>query len=270
MNPQLELQSLCRRLEFAQASQNKAMAEAQARMKPESGARCERIGDPERCAFAVYLGPGHMLNQGLALGLDGPMKEDDLAALESILGRPTVLELSAGADPGLYGMLSKRGYRLQMFQQVWMRALDELPFDPAPKMVVRPIEPGEEKLFARVVAAGFFERDELNDDGLGIMLPTTEAKGTSCFLAFLDNDPVGAGTVGIHDGTAALSGTSVRPGFRGRGGQGALIHARLAFAKARGCTLACSATVPHGHSQFNLQKLGFRVAYPKLEFVREM
>ena len=270
MNSQLDLQSLCRRLEFAQASQNQAMAEAQGRMNPGSNARWVRIGNPEQGAFAVYLGPGHMLNQGLALGLDGPIKEEDLEAMEAILGRPTVLELSAGADPSLYAMLSKRAYRLQMIQQVWMRELDDLPPDPVPEMVVRPIEPGEEKLFASVVAAGFFERDELSEEGLGIMLPTTEAKGTTCFLAFLGDEPVGAGTVGIYEGTAALSGTSVRPSFRRRGGQGAMIHARLVFAKARGCTHACSATVPRGHSQFNLQKMGFRVAYPKLEFVRDI
>lgn len=267
MNSQLDLQSLCRCLEFAQASQNQAMAQAQGRMNPESGARCERIGNPERGAIAVYLGPGHMLNQGLALGLDGPMKEEELEALETFLGRPTVLELSAGADPGLYQMLFKRGYRLQMFQQVWMRELEELPPNPATEMEVRPIEPGEEKLFARVVAAGFFERDELRDEGLGIMMPTTAAEGTTCFLAFLEGEPIGAGTVGISNGAAALSGTSVRPRFRGRGGQGALIHARLAFAKDRGCSLACSATAPHGHSQFNLQRMGFSVAYPKLELV---
>ena len=54
MNPQISLQSLCRRLEFAQAAQNQAMAEAQGRMNPESGARCERIGNQERGAFAVH------------------------------------------------------------------------------------------------------------------------------------------------------------------------------------------------------------------------
>ena len=270
MKPQLDLQSLCRLLEFAQASQNKAMAEAQARMDPGSGARCERIGSPEQGAFAVFLGPGHMLNQGLALGLDGPMKDEDLDAMESILGSPTVLELSAGADPSLHGLLAKRGYHLQMIQQVWMRDLEDLPPNPASRVVVRPINAGEEKLFASVVAAGFFERDELSNDGLGIMLPTTAAKDTTCFLGFIGDEPIGAGTVGLFKGVAALSGTSVRPGFRGRGGQGAMIQARLAFAREMGCTLACSATVPHGHSQFNLQKSGFRVAYPKLELVREL
>ncbi len=268
MNSHIDLQSLCRRLEFAQASQNKAMAEAQARLRPDSGARCERIGSSEGGAFAIFLGPGHMLNQGLALGLEGPVKDEELEALEAILGRPTVLELTAGADPGLYPLLLKRGYRLQMFQQVWMRDLDNLPPSSAPEVVVRPIELGEENLFASVVAAGFFERNELNDEGLDIMLPTTQAEGTTCFLAFRGDEPMGAGTVGLFEGVAALSGTSVRPKFRGRGGQRALIQARLAFARERGCTLACSATVPHGHSQFNLQKLGFSVAYPKLEFVR--
>lgn len=269
MTPQLDLISLCRRLEFAQASQNKAMAEAQARMNPESHARCVRIGNPERGAFAVYLGPGHMLNQGLALGLDGPMQEGNFDELEAALGWPTVLELSAGADPGLYALLSSRGYRIQMFQQVWMRELVDLPSNPAPAVLVRPIGPDEETLFASVVAAGFFERDALSGEGLEIMMPTTQATGNTCFLAFLGQDPIGACTVGLHEGVAALSGTSVRPRFRGRGGQGAMIQARLAFAREQGCALACSATAPHGPSQFNLQKMGFRVAYPKLEMVRE-
>ncbi|MBL0314009.1 MAG: hypothetical protein IPP78_15215 [Holophagaceae bacterium] len=220
MNPQLDLQSLCRRFEFAQAAQNMAMAEAQARMSPETGARCERIGNTGKGAFVVYLGPGHMLNQGLALGLAGPIAEEDLDEIEAILGRPTVLELSAGADPGLYQMLSKRGYRAQQFQQVWMRELEQLPPDPDPGVVVRPIKSGEEKLFACVVAAGFFERDQLTDEGVEIMMPSTSAMGTTCFLAFIGDEPIGAGTLGISDGVAALSGTSVRPGFRGRGGQG--------------------------------------------------
>lgn len=53
MKPGHDLQALCRRLEHAQAAQNQSMAEAQARMHPESGARCERVNG----AFAVYLGP---------------------------------------------------------------------------------------------------------------------------------------------------------------------------------------------------------------------
>lgn len=265
MNSNLELQSLCRRLEYAQAEQSSAMAESQARMNPESGARVERVNG----AFAVFLGPGHMLNQGLALGLECPVTDGDLEALEAILPSPTVLELSAGADPSLYPLLAKRGYRLQMFQQVWMRELDSLPESSGSEWVVRPLEKGEEKLFASVVAAGFFERDELSEEGLGIMMPGTQAVGTTCFLAWLDGQPAGAGTLGISGDVAALSGTSIRPGYRGRGGQGAIISARLAFAKQHGCTLACSATLPNSHSQFNLQKMGFRVAYPKVELVRE-
>lgn len=209
-----------------------------------------------------------MLNQGLAIGLEGPVREDDFAAMEEVLGTPTVLEISAGADPSVYPMLTHRGYRIQAFQQVWMRVLDQVPASTPGGFVVRPIEASEAECFASLVVAGFCEQDELSHEGIHLFLPATQAQGTTCFMARLNGEPVGAGTVSIQEGVAVLSGTSVRPRFRGRGCQGALIQARLAFAQANRCAQACSATVPHGPSQFNLQRHGFQVAYPKLEMAR--
>jgi len=259
------LQNLCRRLECAQAEQNQAVARAEARLQPASGARCERIAG----AYAVYLGPGHMLNQGLALGLAGPMTEADLDRLEAVLGSPTTVELSAGADPSVAALLAARGYRIHLFQQVWMRELSPAEaFDIPPELDVRPVRPGEEALFGKVVFAGFMETDDLDSVDPAPFAATTSAEGTTCFLAFRDGVPLGAGTVGIAGDVATLSGTSVLPSFRGRGGQGALIRGRLAFARERGCALAASATLPGTHSQANLERAGFRVAYPKLELVK--
>lgn len=260
------LSKLCLRLECAQAEQNKAMAQAQARLNPTAGARCERV----RGAYAVHLGPGHMLNQALALGLEGPLEEADLDRIESVVGSPTTVELCAGADPSVAALLAARGYRIQLFQQVWMWELgpeDDLSVPAG--IEVRAIRPGEEDLFGRVVFAGFMETDDTAAVDPAPFAATPSAVGTNCFLAFLDGRPIGAGTVGISGNVATLSGTSVLPRFRGRGGQGALIRARLAFARALGCTLAASATLPGTHSQANLERCGFRVAYPKLELVRE-
>lgn len=259
------LQNLCLRLECAQAEQNQAMAKAVARLNPAGGARCERIAG----AYAVYLGPGHMLNQGLALGLAGPMTEADLDRLETVLGTPTTVELSAGADPSVAPLLAARGYRVHLFQQVWMRDLpagEDL--EPRTALEVRPLRPGEEALFGKVVFAGFMETDDLDSVDPTPFAATTSAEGTTCFLAFADGVPLGAGTAGIAGDVATLSGTSVLPRFRGRGGQGALIRARLAFAREQGCVLAASATLPGTHSQVNLERAGFRVAYPKLELVK--
>lgn len=263
MNPNLT--SLCLRLETAQALQNRAVAEAAARLHPASGARWERLP----AATGVYFGPGHMLNQGLALGLDGLLDEVQLDRLESLLGSPTVVELTAGADPSAAALLARRGYRIQAFQQVWMRELASTDALLPPRDAeIRPIRAGEEERFARVVFAGFSETDDLasvDPSGFGA---TTATEGTACFLAFVDGQPAGGGTVAVSGDVAVLSGTAVLPRFRGRGLQGALIRARLAYGRDRGCRLSTSATLPGTASQASLLRCGFRVAYPKLELVK--
>lgn len=251
-----ELNALCTRLESAQASQNFACARA-------AGGHTLTLPG----ALGVFLGAGHMLNQGLALGLGGPLPAADLDRLEAFLGDPTVLELTPGADPELPALLAARGYRIRQFQQVWRRELGgELE---KARAEVRPITPGQAGLAAAVVQAGFMDSEDVEAQDGGPALAMASAEGTTIFLAWVDGVPAGAGSVGLHGEVAALSGTSVLPRFRGRGLQRALIHARLAFARDQGCVLACSATLPGTASQANLERSGFRVAYPKLELVRE-
>jgi GNAT superfamily N-acetyltransferase len=254
-----ELNAICTRLEFAQASQNLACARS-----------CggETLSLPG--ALGIYLGEGHMLNQGLGLGLAGPLAVEVLERLEAFLGRgqaPVVVELTPGADPNLPGLLALRGYRIRQFQQVWMRDLE----GPLPEVngQVRPSLPEEAELSARLVQAGFLDSDDLETQDSPLALTMARAEGTQVFLAFVAGLPAGAGSVGIHGDVAALSGTSVLPKFRGQGLQRALVHARLAYARQCGCTIACSATLPGTVSQANLERTGFRAAYPKLELVRE-
>lgn len=250
-----ELNPLCLRLESAQAAQNLACARAA------GGTTLTLPG-----ALGAFLGPGHPLNQGLALGLGGPLPAADLDRLEAFLGDPVVLELTPGADPDLPALLAARGYRIRQFQQVWVRDLREpLAGDPGS---ARPLRPGEEALAARVVQAGFLDSDEVDAQDPGIALVMARAEGTTVFLAGHDGQIAGAGTLGIHGDVAVLSGTSVLPRARGVGLQRELIRARLASARERGCTVACSTTLPGTASQANLERCGFRAAYPKLELVK--
>jgi GNAT superfamily N-acetyltransferase len=85
------------------------------------------------------------------------------------------------------------------------------------------------------------------------------------FLVFVDGEPAGGGMLGIVDGVALLSGSSVLPRFRGKGLQKALIQARLAMAGSKGCDVACASTAPGTASQRSYETCGFRVAYPKVE-----
>jgi len=257
MHPELNV--ICTRLELAQASQNLACCHA-------SGG--ETLALPG--AVGVFLAPGHMFNQGLALGLEAALPADELERLEAFLGRggaPVVVELTPGADPGLPALLTARGYRIRQFQQVWSRDLQA----PLPLVAgeIRPIAAAEAELSAKVVQAGFLDSDDFEAQDCGPALAMARGEGTIVFLAFAEGRPAGGGSLGIHGDVAALSGTSVLPRFRGRGLQRALLHARMAFARERGCVLACSATLAGSVSQRNLEGTGFRAAYPKLELVRD-
>ncbi|HJV21969.1 MAG TPA: GNAT family N-acetyltransferase [Holophagaceae bacterium] len=242
-----------RRLERAQALQND-------RFNLAGGGRSLPIGG----GFAHFRGEGHPLNQ--ALGLIEPISEPALAEVEAFLGSPTVLELSPAADPELWPLLARRGYRLQMFQQLWVRPLgeDAGPVDPGQ---VRPAEVAEADIYNRVVAGGFFERDDWRDFEPPFFTPLGLADAWG-FLAFVDGEPAGGGMLGVVDGVALLSGDGVIPRFRGRGLQKALIRARLAFARARGCDVACAGTAPSTPSQRAYEASGFRAAYPKVEMAR--
>lgn len=246
-------QALARRLERAQALQNE-------RFNLAVGGRSMPVGG----GFAHFRGEAHPLNQ--ALGLIDPVTEAELASLESFLGSPTVLELSPGADPSLWALLAQRGYRLHQFQQLWVRPLAGFE---VVSMVpdVRVAGPREADLYNRVVCAGFMDRDDWQtfEPPFRASLEVADAWGV---LVFVDGQPAGGGMLGIVEGVALLSGSSVLPRFRGRGLQKALIQARLAKAGSRGCDVACASTAPGTASQRSYEACGFRVAYPKVEMAK--
>ena len=87
-------------------------------------------------------------------------------------------------------------------------------------------------------------------------------------LGWADGLPVGTGSMKIADGVAWLSADSTLPGFRGRGIQQAIQRHRLRLAREAGCTLVVTEAEPGSGSQRNMERLGFGVVYPHLEFAR--
>ncbi|XXF75687.1 GNAT family N-acetyltransferase [Myxococcaceae bacterium GXIMD 01537] len=254
--PIVDLQ-LVRRLELAQAAQNRGAT-------PHVGV-LEVAG-----GLALFNGVDSPLTQSLALGLDGPVGAEALAPIESHLGQgggAIRIELLPHAHPSLAKELGQRGYSVAEFQQVLVRTLPGAWPRPTDEEV-RPLRPGEAEVFARTVAQGFLGRDELSDAEASLMLPTATMPGTTCFLAFVDGEPAGGGTVSLHEGVVTLSGTGVRERFRGRGLQQALVAARLDWAARQGCTLAASSTLPATPSQRNMERMGFVIAYPKVVMER--
>jgi len=260
-------------LERALAECSAATARAMAKLDPASGASVVEIAG----GLGIFAGRGSPLTQGLAMGMQGPVGEAELDAMERHL-RPdgsgsAKLEVCPFADPSLSALLAARGYRVNEWQLVWTCPIPEVPAAPvAPpdeRLVVRRARPGEEDLFFRSVLSGFLETDEVPEAALALMRPAGHAEGMELYLALLGDEPIGGASLARVGSVAFVNGCGVRRAFRRRGAQGSLLRARLARARELGCTVGYSATLPGTSSRRNMERYGFHVAYPKIVMLRD-
>ena len=94
--------------------------------------------------------------------------------------------------------------------------------------------------------------------------------GFEHFLAYENHTPVSAAILGIHDDTAYLGWAATSEEHRGKGGQNALIKARLNRAAELGCQIACSETLTMLKTSLKiLERNGFEIIYEKQVFVWE-
>ena len=138
-----------------------------------------------------------------------------------------------------------------------------------PGIEVRPVDPREHDLYANVVAPNFVGPTGSLDESLEMMATMLGMKHASSFLALIDGQPVGGGSVLMHRGLALLAGAATLPPYRNRGVHAALHHARLALARRSDCDLAAQGAQPGSTSQRNAERRGLQVAYTRAFLVRE-
>jgi GNAT superfamily N-acetyltransferase len=230
---------------------------------------------------AGYSGPGTYHNRVLAAGLAGPVGDDELDALvEFYRGRevPAAVELCPYVDPGLIEGLASRGFVLREFKQLFHRSLQTRESLPSPplgwpaKLEVCEVDrgsPSEIELCVRVSMSGFFAPGQTIPDAVVDVGRRSIGLGrTRAYVAMVDGQPAGAGSMDLDDEVAHLNGTSVLPEFRQRGVQQALMLTRLARAREHGCEIATIGSRPGTSTERNAQRLGFGVAYSKSVLVR--
>jgi ribosomal protein S18 acetylase RimI-like enzyme len=256
--------ALARRLEGADA--------AGARLAVREAAR---HGGPARIldvagGVAAFLGPGSPLTHALALGLHGPVADDDLAAVEDFFascGAESQLVLCPLADPSLLEAAMARGYRVREVENVLVRRLAAADAGLTSAWPVQACE--EAGGWAGLVARGFGE-GEVSEPALevGRQLFDQVRSAGEALVALQDGAPAAAAAWFAADGVAYLLADATPPEARGRGGQQALIRARLARAQGAGCDLATATTAPGSGSQANYERIGFQVAYSRLSVAK--
>ena len=232
---------------------------------------------------ALYVSPGSILNGSSGLGFRGPVSPSEVAAVEEFFtghGEPASMEVCPLADPSLVEQLVMRGWFPAEFENVLYLELDEFgPEDGAPacspgdlrpvdpRVSTRVAEPDERELWADVVARGYAEPTPTDADR---EIARIIAGREDLILVFgmLDDEPAGAGQLGIRKHVAHFNSDATLSRFRGHGIQTALLRARVWIAKAADCDLAVIEAAPGSRSQRNMERLGFRVAWTNVTFAK--
>jgi hypothetical protein len=260
--------SLARKLEMCHAWRCIQYARAQAQLHPECGVRIETTCGGQ----AIYAGMDSPLNRVVGMGFDRPVNIDDMECVEAFFANKNTIpkiDICPLADPSLLESLQNKGYQVESFQNVLLFPLTETFHIPVPKEVeVRQSPPEEANLWILTTAQGFEGVEIPSQKTLNALAPNFYAANSTCFLAWLDGNPAGGGGMYNHEGIVEFGGASTRVAFRRRGIQTALIHARMKASQEKGNKLVMVVTEPGSHSQRNLEKIGFRLAYTKVIMVK--
>lgn len=261
--------ALARRLEMSKATAALEYARAQERMRPGTTAVL-----PINGGNAIFVGATSPISRAMGLGMQEPLTPADLDTVEAFFrsrGTAPALELCPLADRSVQLLTGERGYRIAHFRNVLVRPLSagEILPEPAASVTVTAVQEELKLTWLETVVRGFTGKEEIEPADTLISAPMTQVPAVTCYLAWLGDEPVGGGAMAIRGGLAYLSSTSVRPAYRGRGAQSALLWARLTAAAEAGCDLAMVEAGPGSPSQRNVERFGFRVAYTSMAVVRQ-
>ncbi|MGZ8694855.1 MAG: hypothetical protein ACXWYS_05390 [Gaiellaceae bacterium] len=233
------------------------------------GAHVQRIAGA--AALAMPSVPSPMLNRVSGLGLAEPASEAALEEIDEFFAEhrvPYAIAVAPGAQPvELTGLLAERGFTSGYAWTKFSRGLEDPPHgmtDLDVRLIGR--EAGAD--FALVVREAYDMPPEA-EEGLA---ETPSAGGFSCFVAYAGAEPAAAGVLVAVAETGWFGFGATRPAFRRRGGQGAVMAARIRHARELGLAELVTETgerVPgrSSNSYRNILRAGFRPAYVRPNFV---
>lgn len=269
--------ALAARIDRAEGRLCAGIARAIAAHSPEQRSDVFEIGG----GVAVFAGPGSPTNKMIGIGFDGPLEESELDHVERAFaerGAALQAEVATLAEPGLPGLLVKRGYEPVGFENVLGHSLGGLDATPSAGILIERATADTLAEFTDVIVRGFGSPDDQGVGGDTIppsdeirrwFMLTMSVPGFEGFVARLDGQMVGGGLLRLDAGIAQLAGAATLPEFRRRGVQTTLLRWRLTHARASSCDVAIVTTQPASKSQQNVQREGFQLLYARQLLVKQ-
>ncbi|NTU72500.1 MAG: N-acetyltransferase [Coriobacteriia bacterium] len=259
--------ALARRIEHLGTSSQRAIVATYRERYPQFDASVLEVAG----GLAAFCEPESPVNGAVGLGLSGAVTAADIVAVEAFYrerGERPLIAVAPLADPTLTALLGEAGWVPSAYENVLVREIDPAEeFAPAASDIEIRIatSPEDRDLWAALVGNGFSAPDDPTETELRTGLAAAHTPGVVLMLAFVDGEPAGTGELQVADRIGWLTADTTLPQFRRRGVQGALQRARLAYARDAGATLALTETMPGTASQRNMERLGFRIVYTRIE-----
>lgn len=250
----------------AELGELEAFRDFYAAAPPELGARSKEIG-AALCVRLEPLSTVTMFNRVLGLGLGEPATRAQLdEALDFVRGVEAYVTVAPDARPHdlgeqleSHGLLADRGWTK------FSRPTDDPP-QASTELRVERDESGE--AFAEAATRGFGVPDLFHD----WLRRLAGREGWQCFAAFDGDRPAAAGALFVT-GRVAWNGIGATvPEHRGKGGQGALLAARVRAAAEAGCEVVVTETgepidgLANG-SYRNIVRAGFEPLYRRRNYL---
>jgi GNAT superfamily N-acetyltransferase len=260
--------ALACRLERAEGISNARFVEARARLDPASGAQWIQVAG----AYAMFDGPRSPCTQTFGLGLSQHPASADMDRLESFFhdrGAPAMHEICALAGKAMLPVLNERHYHPVELSDVMFLPLDNAAHRSTEQtngLRVRVAGENDAAVWTTTLVRGWSDSTDLTDLLTDLAGVSFARENGAAFLVELDDEPIAAGALAIHEDIAQLAGACTVPEYRGRGAQRLLFQSRLEYAARHGCSLAMFCAEPGSSSHRNAQRQGFRFAYSRLKW----
>jgi GNAT superfamily N-acetyltransferase len=250
----------------AELGELEAFRDLYAAAPPEFGARSREI-DGALCLRLDPLSSVPMFNRVLGLGLEAPATDQQLGdALDFLQGVEAYVTVAPEAEPQDLGeRLEARGLPRD---RGWTKFVSSTADPPRATTELRVERDESGEAFAEAAQRGF-EVPEFFRDWLSRL---AGREGWQCFVAYAGDAPAAAGALFVT-GRVGWSGIGATvPEQRGKGGQSALLAARIEAAAAAGCEVVVTETgepvdgLANG-SYRNIARAGFEPVYVRANYL---
>jgi hypothetical protein len=252
---------LARRLERTEGMVSASYVEARRRLSDVPAAAHDFAG-----TIAIFDGVDSPLTQTFGFALTEPPPLDEIEAFFGSRGSPVMHEVSpyAGVE-AIAGLVARRYVPIEL-STVLVQSIGDR--ERAPD--VRLAERADRAAFVDASVGGWSDDPAIAAIIRALAELGFENHAMRQYLCERDGKVVATGSMGVYEGIALLAGASTIPAARGAGAQSALLATRLADAKRLGCELAMMVAGVGSASQRNAERNGFRIAYTRTKWRREV